>query len=78
VLTGQTAGSSSYDFDRYDQAIVSLISLHRQAFDQAIRTGDQSLGRSVLGSWAGLLPLAALGVTLLVIVGVRPRLAEYR
>jgi hypothetical protein len=78
VLTGQTAESSNYDFDRYDQAIVSLISLHRQTFDQAIRAGDQNLGRSVLGSWAGLLPLAALGVALLVIVGVRPRLAEYR
>jgi hypothetical protein len=78
VLTGQTAGSSSYDFDRYDQAIVSLIGLRRQTFDQAIRTGDQDLGRSVLGSWAGLLPLAALGLAILVIAGVRPRLAEYR
>ncbi|HEV2243318.1 MAG TPA: hypothetical protein VGR98_19900 [Streptosporangiaceae bacterium] len=78
VLTGQTAGSSSYDFDRYDQAIVSLIGLRRQTFDQAIRTGDRDLGRSILGSWAGLLPLAALGLAILVIVGVRPRLAEYR
>jgi len=78
VLTGQTSGSSSYDFDRYDQAIVSLIGLHREAFDQSIRTGDQDLGRSILGSWAGLLPLAVLGVAVLVIAGVRPRLAEYR
>jgi hypothetical protein len=78
ALTGQTAGSSSYDFDRYDQAIVSLIGLRRQTFDQAIRTGDQDLGRSILGSWAGLLPLAALGLAILVIAGVRPRLAEYR
>jgi hypothetical protein len=78
VLTGQTAGSSSYDFDRYDQAIVSLIGLRRQTFDQAIRTGDRDLGRSILGSWAGLLPLAAFGLAILVIAGVRPRLAEYR
>lgn len=78
VLTGQTPGSSSYDFDRYDQAIVSLIGLHRETFDQAIRTGDRDLGRSILGSWAGLLPLAALGIAVLVIAGVRPRLAEYR
>jgi hypothetical protein len=78
VLTGQAAGSSSYDFDRYDQAIVSLIGLHRETFDQAIRTGDRDLGRSVLGSWAGLLPLAALGIAILVMAGVRPRLAEYR
>jgi hypothetical protein len=78
VLTGRTGGSSSYDFDRYDQAIVSLIGLHRETFDQAIRTGDRDLGRSILGSWAGLLPLAALGIAILVIAGVRPRLAEYR
>jgi len=78
VLTGQSAGSSSYDFDRYDRAVVALISLHRQRFDQAIRTGDQDLGRSVLGSWAGLVPLAGFGIALLVIAGVRPRLAEYR
>ena len=78
VLTGQAAGASSYDFDRYDQAIVSLIGLHRETFDQAIRNGDHDLGRSILGSWAGLLPLAALGLAILVIAGVRPRLAEYR
>ncbi len=78
LLPGRTAGSSSYDFDQYDQAIVSLIALHRRTFDQAIRTGDRELGRSILGNWAGLLPLAALGAAILVAVGVRPRLAEYR
>ncbi len=78
LLTGRTAGSASYDFDQYDQAIVSLIGLHRGIFDQAIRTGDRDLGRSILGDWAGLLPLAALGAAILVVAGVRPRLAEYR
>jgi hypothetical protein len=78
MLTGRTPGSSGYDFDRYDQAIVTLIGLHRGTFDQAIRIGDHDLGRSILGSWAGLLPLAALGLAILVIAGVRPRLAEYR
>ncbi len=78
LLTGRTAGSSSYDFDQYDQAIVSLIAVHRVAFDQAIHTGDRELGRSVIGSWAGLLPLAALAGAILVVAGVRPRLAEYR
>lgn len=78
VLTGRTPGSAGYDFDRYDQAIVTLIDLHRQTFDRAIHTGDRDLGRSILGSWAGLLPLAALGIVVLVIVGVRPRLTEYR
>jgi hypothetical protein len=78
MLNGRTTGSSSYDFDRYDQAIVSLVGLHRATFDQAISTGDHDLRRSVLGSWAGLLPLAALGIAILVGIGVRPRLAEYR
>jgi len=78
MLTGRTPGSSSYDFDQYDKAVVSLIDLHRGTFDQAIRTGDRELGRSILGNWAILLPLAALGAVVLVVVGVRARLKEYR
>jgi hypothetical protein len=78
LLTGRTAGSSGYDFDQYDKAIISVIGLHRGTFDQAIRTGDRELGRSILGNWAALLPLAALGAVILVVVGVRARLKEYR
>lgn len=78
LLTGRAAGNSSYAFDQYDQAIVSLIGLHRGTFDQAIRTGDRALGRSILGNWAGLLPLTALGAAILVVAGVWARLAEYR
>ena len=78
LLTGRTAGSSGYDFDQYNQAVVSLIGQHRATFDQTIRAGDRELGRSVLGNWAVLLPLAALGVVILVVAGVWARLAEYR
>ena len=78
LLTGRTAGSSGYDFDQYDQAVVSLISGHRGTFDHTIRAGDRELGRSVLGNWASLLPLAALVAAVLVIAGVWARLAEYR
>jgi hypothetical protein len=78
LLTGRTAGSSGYDFDRYDQAVVSLIGQHRATFDQTIRAGDRELGRSALGNWAVLLPLAALGAAVLVIAGVWARLVEYR
>lgn len=78
LLTGRTAGSSGYDFDQYDQAVVSLIGQHRATFDQAIRAGDRELGRSALGNWAALLPLAALGAAVLVVAGVWARLAEYR
>jgi len=78
LLTGRTAGSSSYDFNQYNKAVVALIGLHRGTFDQAIRTGDRELGRSILGNWAALLPLATLGAVILVLVGVRARLKEYR
>jgi hypothetical protein len=78
LLTGRTTGSPGYDFDQYDQAVVSLIGQHRAAFDQAIHAGDRELGRSVLGNWAALLPLAALGAAVLVVAGVWARLAEYR
>jgi Co/Zn/Cd efflux system component len=78
LLTGRTAGSPGYDFDQYDQAVVSLIGQHRVTFDQAIRAGDRELGRSVLGNWAAWLPLAALGAAVLVVAGIWARLAEYR
>jgi hypothetical protein len=78
LLTGRTAGSSGYDFDQYDRAVVSLVGQHRAIFDQAISAGDRELGRSVLGSWAVLLPLAALGAIVLVVAGVWARLKEYR
>jgi hypothetical protein len=78
LLTGRTAGSPGYDFEQYDQAVVSLIGQHRAIFDQTIRAGDRELGRSVLGNWAVLLPLVALGVAVLVVAGVWARLAEYR
>ena len=78
LLTGHTAGSAGYDFDQYNQAVVSLIGQHRATFDQTIRAGDRELGQSVLGNWAVLLPLAALGVAVLVVAGIWARLAEYR
>ena len=78
LFTDRTAGSPGYDFDQYDQAVVSLIAGHRGTFDQMIRAGDRELGRSVFGSWSVLLALAAIGAAVLVAVGVRARLVEYR
>jgi hypothetical protein len=78
LFTDRTAGSPGYDFDQYDQAVVSLIATHRGTFDQTIRAGDRELGRSVLWSWSALLALAAVGAAVLVVVGVRARLVEYR
>jgi hypothetical protein len=78
LVTGHSAGSPGYSFDQYDQAVVSLIARHRGTFDQTIRAGDRELGRSVAGNWSVVLPLAAVGAAVLVAVGIRARLAEYR
>ncbi|MFJ2033523.1 hypothetical protein [Streptosporangium sp. NPDC087985] len=66
----QAMGAS---FEAYDGALVDLTALHRLAFDDAVVAGDRALG-----SWNLLLPGAALAAALLILVGVRPRLAEYR
>jgi hypothetical protein len=73
VRMGRTAGSSIHDFDDYDRALVSLIGIHRNTFDAAIRDGD-----GALNGWNWLLPGAAVVIAALVLVGVRPRLSEFR
>ncbi|WP_308250428.1 hypothetical protein, partial [Sphaerisporangium fuscum] len=60
-------------FGQYDAALVELTTLHRKAFDAAVRTGD-----GALGGWNVVPPAAALAAALLILIGVRPRLAEYR
>ncbi|WP_225993263.1 hypothetical protein [Actinomadura rudentiformis] len=61
------------DFDDYDRALVRLSAAHRDAFDQAIKDGDGGLG-----GW-NLIPVgAAVVIAGLILVGVRPRLAEFR
>ncbi|WP_433225213.1 hypothetical protein [Microtetraspora malaysiensis] len=66
----QATGAS---FRAYDDALVELTKLHRLAFDDAVAEGDRALG-----GWNLLLSGAALAAALLILVGVRPRLAEYR
>jgi hypothetical protein len=73
VRMGRTAGSSIHDFDDYDRALVSLIGIHQNTFDTAIRAGDDALG-----GWNWLLPGAAVLIAALVLAGVRPRLSEFR
>lgn len=67
----RTAMGSS--FGSYDEAVVKLTALHREAFDTAVREGDDALG-----GWTVVPPAAALAAALLILIGVRPRLAEYR
>ncbi|MEU9889950.1 hypothetical protein [Sphaerisporangium sp. NPDC051011] len=60
-------------FGEYDEALVKLTGLHRTAFDDAVADGD-----GALGGWNWLPPVAVLVAIVLVLAGVRPRLAEYR
>jgi hypothetical protein len=73
VRMGRTQGSSIHDFDDYDRALVSLIGIHQNTFDTAIRAGD-----GALNGWNWLLPGAALVIAALILAGVRPRLSEFR
>lgn len=72
--TSYAPGKSNWAFARYDSSLVALIAINQHAFDQAISTGEQD----AMG-WTGLIPAGAgLLIMLLVLIGVRPRLAEYR
>ncbi|KAA2255211.1 hypothetical protein F0L68_28735 [Solihabitans fulvus] len=71
---GTTSGTSNYDFGRYDEALQSVIAINKQAFDTALSEGE-----AALSGWTWLIPgLAVLVMLALVVLGVRPRLAEYR
>jgi hypothetical protein len=67
------AGSVEDAFDRYEEALIELTDLHRDTFDEAVRAGDDGAA-----GWDVLLPAACLAFAVLVLAGVRPRLAEYR
>ncbi|WP_245627635.1 hypothetical protein [Actinomadura oligospora] len=66
-------GSSAIrDFDAYDAALRSLAATHSGAFDRAIRQADGGLS-----GWKVIPPVSAAVIAALVLVGVRPRLAEF-
>ncbi|MBB5998293.1 hypothetical protein [Streptomonospora salina] len=60
-------------FDRYERSLVQLTSLHINTFDTAVADA-----RAGLRGWDAILPGACLAFAALVVLGVRPRLAEYR
>jgi hypothetical protein len=68
---GQTGSSTA--FNDYDQALGSLIKIHRDAFYRAIDDGEGELS-----GWSWGLPVAAIVLAGLVLAGVRPRLSEFR
>ncbi|MGH3491181.1 MAG: hypothetical protein ACRDP8_25095 [Actinopolymorphaceae bacterium] len=60
-------------FANTDRTMVALIKDHEQVFDRAIAASDRALN-----GWQWIFPGATAGIALLVLLGVRPRLAEYR
>ncbi|WP_236568023.1 MULTISPECIES: hypothetical protein [unclassified Nocardiopsis] len=67
------ADSEDGAFESYEAALADLTELHEGAFAEGIRRGD-----AVLAPWTWLLPAVAALLLALVVLGVRPRLAEYR
>ncbi|POM25962.1 hypothetical protein BTM25_03460 [Actinomadura rubteroloni] len=60
-------------FDAYDAALGALRDQHRRVLDDAVRAADADLR-----GWDWIPPVTAVGVAVLVLAGVRPRLAEFR
>lgn len=61
------------DFAEYDRSLQALIGLPQKEFDEAVQNG----GAGTSG-WYTVLPLGGVAIVLLMLIGVRPRLAEYR
>lgn len=71
--TSHATGDSNYAFDAYDKALLKLITINTTAFD---RTSSDGAGNSLtmpLGLAGGAMAAAGL-----VLLGLRPRLAEFR
>lgn len=71
---GLTPNDSDYDFAKYDDGLVSLIQINRDAFSAAVHNGQ-----SAVAPWTAAVPVVgAVLVLLLAAVGIGPRIAEYR
>ncbi|WP_328589205.1 hypothetical protein, partial [Actinomadura logoneensis] len=66
-------GQAATDYAAYDQSLVRLAAVHQATFDRAMKDG-----KGGTEGWQYALPAAGLLVVLLLVAGVRPRLAEYR
>ncbi len=69
---GRTSDAIS-DFGAYDAALAALTAVHQDAFDEAIRDADGGLR-----GWNAVPAGGAAAIALLILAGVRPRLAEFR
>jgi len=72
--TSYAPGNSNWAFTQYDNALAGLIAINQRSFTKAISAGQQDMN-----GWTGYIPAGvAVLVIILVLAGVRPRLAEYR
>jgi hypothetical protein len=71
--TSAATGDSDWAFNQYDSALTDLIGINRAAFAGAVQDGKNGLA-----GWP-LVPIGGITiVVVLLVIGVRPRLAEYR
>ncbi|HEY5395256.1 MAG TPA: hypothetical protein VIL16_07640 [Trebonia sp.] len=70
---GPAASQSDGAFNRYDAALSSVIAINSRAFTAAVQDGQGGAGWDI-----GFPAAAAVILALLLLAGVRPRLAEYR
>ncbi|MBO2455681.1 hypothetical protein J4573_52005 [Actinomadura barringtoniae] len=61
------------DYATYDTSLGKLIAIHSDVFKDAVAKGDDGTK-----GWNLVIPGAGLVIVVLVLIGVRPRLAEYR
>jgi hypothetical protein len=72
-LTGIQRGDAAFDFSYFDAAIGQIATARKQAFDASLRDAER-----LLTGWVAI-PIAAMGLVLLLVpLGVRKRLREYR
>ncbi|MBE1534804.1 hypothetical protein [Actinomadura algeriensis] len=66
-------GGPTAQFRRYDRALQELEEIRRDEFDAAIAAGDGGTR-----GWYGVLPIAGVVIVAFLLIGVWPRLSEYR
>lgn len=72
--TSYAAGNSNWAFSQYDNSLVALIGINQKAFNAAIGAGQHAAA-----GWNNYLPAgAAVLMVGLILIGIRPRLSEYR
>jgi hypothetical protein len=72
LAIGTGADESNAAFERFDRALLQVLEINRKAFDAAIVEGQGALRLAAV-----LVPLAALVIAALALLGIRPRVQEY-